>query len=520
MADDDKTAAQPPITQEIAYPDNRVMYGGYRADPYTDALTTTDSVLNSKNGGIGNLSIYRELLRDDQVRSVFQQRRLKVTKAEIEIEPGADDPQSKAAAEAFKVEELPNLAWDDITDKMLFATFYGWGVAEVMWRPDGNRVRFADVRVRDRARFRFGWSGALYLQRVGEGLVEMPDRKFWTISTGGDHHDDPYGLGLAHSLYWPVFFKRNDIKFWLVFLEKFGQPTALAKLPGGQIDDPTQRAKAIQMLRAIATDSGVVCPENIAVELLEAARSGAADYEGMKKAMDEAIAKVILSQTMTTDNGSSRSQAQVHEGVADAVVKADADLISETFQQGPLKWWCEWNFPGAAVPRIRRMVEPPEDMNTRAERDKKISELGYEPTEEYIRETYGDGWKKKAEPKQPPALPGALGKKGPFGKPAGKQQDEEFVEGELAALAAMRAGRRADQDAILDAAVRFSEQYETVMGQRVAALLNAAEDADDFETFRNKLDELLAEVPDPATTEKLTRASVFSRLMGAFRAQR
>ena len=507
MAEKEKVEA--PITEELAYPDNRILYSGYRADPYTDALSTTDSVLQAK-GSTGNLAIYKELLRDDQVRSVFQQRRLRVTSAEIEIEPGGDDPLSEQAAEAFKLEEYPNLAWDDITDKMLFATFYGWGVAEVIWRPDGNRVRFADVRVRDRARFRFSMSNTLYLQRI-TGLEPLPERKFWTISTGSDNHDEPYGLGLAHSLYWPVFFKRNDIKFWLVFLEKFGQPTAIAKLPGGQIDDPAQRAKAIQMLRSIATDSGVVIPDNVVVELLEASRSGAADYEGMKKAMDEAIAKIILSQTMTTDNGSSKSQAQVHEGVADAVVKSDADMISETFMNGPLKWWCEWNFPGAKVPRIRRMTSPPEDLNGRAERDAKIITLGYEPTEDYIRETYGDGWQKK-EVKQPLALPGAA--------PGAPLDPEQFAEGELAAIAAIKAARRADQDAILDAAARFSEQYETIMGQRVSALLNAAEDADDYETFRRRLDEMLADVPDAATTDKLTRAGVFSRLLGAFRGQR
>jgi phage gp29-like protein len=503
MADMDKPLN--PVTQEIAYPDDRIMYSGYRSDPYTDALTPTDSVLKSR--GDLSLSIYRELLRDDQVRAVFQQRRLKVTKAEVEIEPGADDPLSTQAADALK-EELQNLAWDDITDKMLFASFYGWGVAEVMWAQDGSRVRFADIRVRDRARFRFSMSSTLYLHRV-TGLEAMPERKFWTISTGSDNHDEPYGLGLAHSLYWPVFFKRNDIKFWLVFLEKFGQPTAVAKLPAGQIDDPAQRSKAVAMLRNIATDSGVVVPDNIVVELLEAARSGAGDYESMVKAMDSAIAKVILSQTMTTDNGSSRSQAQVHEGVANAVVKSDADLISESFMRGPLQWWVDWNFPGAKVPRIRRMVEPPEDMLSRAERDNKIAALGYEPTEDYIRETYGDGWQKK---QQPAALPGAL--------PGAPLDQPQFAEGELAAIAALKAARRGDQDAILGAAVRFAEQYETIMGQRVAALLNAAEDADDYETFQRRLNEILAEAPSPAAIDKITRSSAFSRLMGAFRQQR
>ena len=48
-----------------------------------------------------------------------------------------------------------------------------------------------------------------------QGLL-LPGRKFWQFSVGANHSDNPYGLGLAHSLYWPVFFKRSDIKFWLL----------------------------------------------------------------------------------------------------------------------------------------------------------------------------------------------------------------------------------------------------------------------------------------------------------------
>jgi hypothetical protein len=53
--------------------------------------------------------------------------------------------------------------------------------------------------------------------------------------------------------------------------------------------------------------------------------------------MDECIAKVVLSQTMTTQDGSSLSQAQVHAGVKLEVVKSDADLLSDSFNAGPAR---------------------------------------------------------------------------------------------------------------------------------------------------------------------------------------
>ena len=166
---------------------------------------------------------------------------------------------------------------------------------------------------------------------------------------------------------------------------------------GKENDQPT-RTKVLSALRAIATETGVLLPEGAEVELLEATRSGAADYEAMKNAMDSAIAKIVLSQTMTTDDGSSRSQSETHADVRDMVVKADADLICESFNNTVVKWWFEYNqaaFPNAKPPRLYRNIEPEEDLGKRAERDQKISQLGFEPTEEYIKETYGDGWVKK-----------------------------------------------------------------------------------------------------------------------------
>lgn len=479
-----------------------------KASPFLNAVEPSDSVLKSR-GSADNLDLYRELLRDDQVRSTFQQRRTATTQAELIVDPGAEDATSKAAAEALKA-NLNRLRWDDITDKALYSVFYGWGIAEVIWEPFENLVSIAEIKVRDRARFRFGRDGTLYLRTI-KGLEAMPERKFWTLATGADNDDEPYGLGIAHSIYWPVWFKRNDLKFWLTFLERFGQPTAVAKVPAGQINDPNVVADAQALLRNIATDAGIVIPDNVVVELLEAARTGSADYGAMHSAMDAAISKVVLSQTMTTDNGSSLAQAKVHQGVAGHVVKADADFVCEAFNRTVVKWWTEWNFPGAIPPRVWRNTEPPEDLNARALRDSNIIKLGYEPDEAYIQETYGEGWVKKKEQPAP-----AMG----FGGPGAADPSQQFAEGELAALATLKSAKRADANALVEAAVNFANRYETITGARVGALVEAAQDSDDYETFRGKLDTLLASVPPPQTTDALTRGGFVARLLGAFRHQR
>ena len=107
-----------------------------------NTLLPDDSVLEEQ-GGIHNIRVYKELLRDDQVGSTFQQRRRRVVQTETMVDPGAEDALVGASREPyFANEELPNLCWDDITDKQLFGVFYGWTVAEIIWKPniDGRRV--------------------------------------------------------------------------------------------------------------------------------------------------------------------------------------------------------------------------------------------------------------------------------------------------------------------------------------------------------------------------------------------
>lgn len=228
----------------------------------------------------------------------------------------------------------------------------------------------------------------------------LPDRKFWMVTAGGTD-DTPYGQGLAEWLYWPTLFKRNGVRFWNIFLDKFSVPTAKGTYPRGSSGEDI--AKLLAALQAIANDSGFVVPEGMAVELLHLAQSGA-DFGLLCRYMDGAIAKIILSQTMTTDNGASRSQGEVHADVKLEVVKADADLLSDSFNAGPARWFTDLNFGAdVASPRVVRIVEQEDDLKAAADTDEALARLGWVRTEDSFRDRYGDGYERKAEaPAAPP----------------------------------------------------------------------------------------------------------------------
>lgn len=349
--------------------------------------------------------VYDKIFRDDQVKSTWQQRVGAVVSREWNVIAGGDAPIDKEAADALN-QNLVDIGLDRTTEKMLKAVFNGYSVAEMLWgyREKDGLIGFTGIKVRNARRFRYDKDGAFrMLTRQNMRGELLPPKKFWIVTAGADDDDEVYGRGLAYWLYWPTLFKRNGVKFWQTFLDKFGTPTAKATYRQGTPKEEID--KGLQALAAIATDSGIMVPDGFVIELLEASRSGTADFATMVRYMDGAIAKIILSQTMTTDDGASLSQAKVHADVKLEVVKADADLLCESFNQGPAVWWRDMNFPGAAVPKLQRLVDEEEDLGQTAETDTKLDKLGWRRTDESFRDTYGDGYERKPEPKPDPNAP-------------------------------------------------------------------------------------------------------------------
>lgn len=388
-----------PVFDEIATSrDGRDITRGYIDDNII--APTQDSVLGTH---FGNYSVYEDIARDDQVKSCRQHRELALTAKEWVVEPGDSSRKAKKAADRLKA-VLGNFAFDDKTQKMLSAVLYGFSAAEVMWGTDGSEITISDIKVRNRARFGFLPSGELrlrtqHMQISGEPL---PERKFWSFCCGADHDDEPYGLGLGHYLYWPVFFKKNGIKSWLYFLEKFGQPTVVGKYP--LTASEPEKTKLLQALAAIQSDSAIRIPESMQVELLEAARSGVADYVTLVDRMNSAISKVYLGHTGSTDAtpgrlGGESNASQVREDL----IKADSDLVCGSFNMTVAKWLTFYNDgDGVAPPKVWRKVFPEEDLKAAVDRDKVLFDMGFKPTLKYVHDTYGDGYEQSEPVNQEP----------------------------------------------------------------------------------------------------------------------
>lgn len=438
---------------------------------------------------------HRQILRNSQVKSTFQQRRLAVIARDWSVAPGGDGPQDEEAAEHLS-DQLARIGWDRITEKMLYGLYYGYSVAEALWRiGDGGRVEIDAIKVRDRLRFRFDREGRLRLITPSQPDGEiMPPAKFWSFNSGADNDDDPYGLGLWYELFWPVWFADEGLAAWLQGLDKTARPTAKGKFPRGASSEDI--AKLLDVLNAIASDTGIAIPEDMEVELLQAQRSSTNDYDTLLFRMDSAISKIVLSQTMTTDSaqtGLGSTQGEVHEGVKAEVIKADADLLNESFNCAIARWLTDWNFPNAATPIVSRRIDDPEDIDTTAQRDTRLFQIGWQPTEERVREIYGEGYERLA---LSPAAPNS-------GIAGGDDDAAEMAEGDEVPRGIIRRSLIAET---------LENEWEEVMDPLVAPLRDLADRASNFEEVAQGLNDVLEQMDESAVRELLARSTFGMRL--------
>ncbi|WP_130472359.1 DUF935 domain-containing protein [Candidatus Magnetaquicoccus inordinatus] len=466
---------------------------------YVDAmalLPVQDSVLRMLGGAA--LGAYEEVLRDDTVKTALQQRFLALTATEWRVEPGGKSRMDRLAAESLQ-KQLEKIDFDGITEKMLYALFYGYAVAECMWGVEYDQVVLQEIKVRKQRRFAFSPDGSLRLLTGANPQGELlPDRKFWHFCCGADNDDEPYGLGLAHWLYWLVRFKRGGIRAWLSFLDKFGQPSAVGEFPLGTTEE--EQKKLLQAVDGLRSQSGIIIPQGMIIRLLEATRSGQADYADLTRILNESITRLILTQNMTTSDGSSLSQAQVHERMLGSVVRADGNLIASSFNRSVSVWLSDWNFPGAVTPRLVFMTEEPEDLNRRAEREKTISETtGLRPSKKHVEEVYGGDWEEK-EQSAPMVAPDPAGK-----DLAAEQKQQEPAFAEASPYPAQQA---------IDAVQLPAEQIHAAMTALLAPFISRLQEGATAQELLVQLGEIYREMNYQQLAELLDRIIMAGEVWG------
>lgn len=135
--------------------------------------------------------------------------------------------------------------------------------------------------------------------------------------------DDDFGIILRAAPY--VIYKRGGFGDWAQFVELFGMPQRIGKY--SSMDEQSRRA-LIQAFEEAGSAPYLVIPkETEATQTTLSSSGNGALYNDFRNACNEEILITVLGQTMTTQDGSSLAQGQVHMAVQEKKHRADRRFV-------------------------------------------------------------------------------------------------------------------------------------------------------------------------------------------------
>ena len=349
-----------------------------------DYLPNPDTIL--KNNG-GNIKVYREMI-DAHLDAVKNKRFASITSRAWTID-GSKGDQKKAK---FVEEYLWNIDLRNVISQMLEAIGFGYAVHEIVWNTVqtdlGTLILPTAIKDRKQEWFKFDSDSKLLLQTNDGSRREMPERKF-LVTRNRPTTANPYGNAVYSRCFWPLAFKKGGLKFWMLFVEKYGMPKAIGKVPPTATEKEQQ--DFLKMLVGLVRDAVAVIPQTGSVELLEAGAANANPHKAIVDWADQAMSKAWLGETLTTEqtsSGGTQAMATVHNDVRADLALDDAAMIESSINQ-LIRWIYEINWPNEKEIPWMNIILPEDLQEARLNRDIKLTQLGVKFNAQYISDIYG-----------------------------------------------------------------------------------------------------------------------------------
>lgn len=326
-------------------------------DPYfTNALQflpNPDPILRRLNR---DQEAYEGISMDAHVLGELRSIRSALLGFEWRIEAGGDSPQDVRALELCErvtsQRPAPGMHWSDVIWTMAQAVFRGYSVHEVVWQRHDGYLLPGAVLDRPHRRFTFGHENELRLRTRANPVegIELGARK-WLLTRHMPSQENPYGVAVFSSCFWPYTFKHSGFRFFVKFAEKYGLPWAIGRYPqGAPKEDQDALADA---LREMVEDAIAAIPDGSAVELLSAGDGKDAVHERLINLCNREMSKALTSQTLATEiqGEGSRAASETHRDREVAVNESDRKIIADTFTE-LFAWITELNIPNAIPPHF------------------------------------------------------------------------------------------------------------------------------------------------------------------------
>ena len=261
------------------------------------------------------MRVYQDIVLDEHLGAVMEQRILKAISDKwfIYNEDGEVNED---------LSDLLDCEWfDDFMRLTLESIFYGYTLIQLGDQEGKGFKKVTAVRREYVDPVRRGVKPGLY-ETDSTSLIPFDKAPFWqwTVFVGKDKD-----LGLLNRATPLIIWKKNALQFWSEFGELFGVPWRIGKT---NVDEQVRRDNLYKMLGEMGSAPYAVIDEEDELQLIESQKTDSYKvFDRMAERADKGNSKLILGQTMTTEDGSSRSQAEVHERVSEKYTHNDKKLI-------------------------------------------------------------------------------------------------------------------------------------------------------------------------------------------------
>ncbi|AWX98554.1 hypothetical protein A8139_00755 [Marinomonas primoryensis] len=444
--------------------------------------------------------------RDLHYAAQLRTRKLVVASIMPTVEAVSDSPADVVMADRVRAilhqDAMPDLFFD-----LLDGLGKGIGVSEILWNT--NKSPWTPSA--------YKWVDPRYLRPDQDTLQEilliseadptgapLEPYKF-IVHTPRSKSGSVWRNGLARLVAVMYMLKSYTLRDWWSFAEVFGIPIRIGKY--GPNATPDDIATLINAIGKIASDAGAAIPDSMKMELIEsgAAKGGDTLFENMARWCDEQISKAVLGQTMTSDNGSSNSQAQVHDEVRMDIAKWDARQLEATINDQLVKPYIILNWGVQEhYPRVRIRIEEPEDVQAFVEAATPLIDRGFKISVKQVYDKFG--LKPPEEGEEVLVAKDSLTPVYPANETALNRSTKPV------AMNRTQINVDTDIDDMTDDAM--DDWVEVGGDEFMNPILKAAESVSSFEEFQALLPELQKNLTAEQFTEQLARMMFQSRALG------
>lgn len=359
-----------------------------------------DDLVIDKGDGVG---VYQDMLRDPYVKGALCLKKFAVIRLPAKIIPATEKARDQEIAQfvEYCFEEMET-ALVDMLLSIMGSLDCGYSISELNWQVLGQgmfagKIGLKTVKGKDPYIYSFKTDKYDNIKKVFQrqgsyGSTEsayLAPKKF-AIMSYMPQYSDPYGRSDLRAAFRAFIIKDWAWKFRAIYMEKFGTPPIIGKVPPGT--STTKVNAYLAILESMQNDTSIVLPEDLKHEILNLATAGPTEYERAITDLNKEILIGIIGSFLAVEESrrtGARAQGQVHFDVVNLFVDYLARVVAEVVNRQIVRRLVDMNYDiECRYPKFTFDTTDLSRLLKEIEIDERLHEMGVQVAKDYYHLKY------------------------------------------------------------------------------------------------------------------------------------